>query len=132
MSCGTPCWDAFRSSLQQPGETVRSQVLESLVCWLAPTDCHAGTHTSQLCPAPYCAAMFMWHCLAVLFCSCLQQPGETVRSQVLESLGCWLKLSCGRHLPAGLPDSPLVAAALEGLKVDGTFHAAVDAVSGRG
>lgn len=60
--------------------------------------------------------------------SCLQQPGETVRSQVLESLGCWLKLSGGAGLPAGLPDSPLVAAALEGLKVDGTFDAAVDAV----
>lgn len=66
---------------------------------------------------------------AVLCRSCLQQPGETVRSQVLESLGCWLKLSGGSHLPPGVPESPLVAAALDGLKVDGTFHAAVDAVS---
>jgi hypothetical protein len=52
-----------------------------------------------------------------------------VRSHLLESLGCWLKLSGGSHLPPGLPESPLVAAALDGLKVDGTFHAAVDAVS---
>lgn len=66
--------------------------------------------------------------LCFVWCSCLQQSGETVRSQVLESLGCWLKLSCGSGLPAGLPESPLVAAALEGLKVDGTFDAAVDAV----
>lgn len=60
--------------------------------------------------------------------SCLSQPGETVRGQVLESLGCWLKMSGGIDLPAGLPDSPLVTAALDGLGVDGTFHAAVDAV----
>jgi hypothetical protein len=68
-------------------------------------------------------------CWCVLYCSCLQQPGETVRSQVLESLGCWLKLSGGSHLPPGLAESPLVQAALEGLRVEGTFHAAVDAVS---
>lgn len=61
--------------------------------------------------------------------SCLSQPGETVRGQVLESLGCWLKLSGGADLPAGLPNSPLVGAALEGLEKDGTFHSAVDAVS---
>lgn len=69
--------------------------------------------------------------LFVLFvlCSCLSQPGETVRGQMLESLGCWLKLSGGTDLPAGLPSSPLITAALEGLGVDGTFHAAVDAVS---
>lgn len=48
---------------------------------------------------------------------------------MLESLGCWLKLSGGSHLPPSVPESPLVAAALDGLKVDGTFHAAVDAVS---
>lgn len=67
--------------------------------------------------------------LACCLRSCLQQPAETVRSQVLESLGCWLKLSCGSHLPPGLPESPLVQAALAGLKVDGTFHSAADAVS---
>jgi hypothetical protein len=60
--------------------------------------------------------------------SCLQQPGETVRGQVLEAFGCWLKLSCGANLPPGLPDSPLVSAALQALSVDGTFHAGSDAV----
>uniref|UniRef100_A0A383V7P9 Importin N-terminal domain-containing protein n=1 Tax=Tetradesmus obliquus TaxID=3088 RepID=A0A383V7P9_TETOB len=63
-----------------------------------------------------------------LLTSCLGQPGETVRGQVLESLGCWLKLSGGSDLPQGLAGSALVTAALEGLGVDGTFHAAVDAV----
>eukprot|EP00878_Enallax_costatus_P020398 GHUV01021558.1.p1 GENE.GHUV01021558.1~~GHUV01021558.1.p1 ORF type:complete len:515 (+),score=87.61 GHUV01021558.1:142-1545(+) len=63
-----------------------------------------------------------------LLTSCLSQPGETVRGQVLESLGCWLKLSGGAALPAGLQNSPLVGAALEGLEKDGTFHSAVDAV----
>jgi hypothetical protein len=64
-------------------------------------------------------------------CSCLAQPGETLRSQVLESLGCWLKLSGGADLMPSLPTSPLVQVALDGLAVDGTFHAAVDAVSCR-
>ncbi|KAF6259150.1 armadillo-type protein [Scenedesmus sp. NREL 46B-D3] len=63
-----------------------------------------------------------------LLTSCLAQPGETVRGQVLDSLGCWLKLSGGSDLPQGLAASQLVTAALEGLAVDGTFHAAVDAV----
>jgi len=76
----------------------------------------------------WCAMLCFVQCS--VGCSCLQQSGETVRSQVLESLGCWLKLSCGAGLPAGLPESPLVAAALEGLKVDGTFDAAVNAVGG--
>lgn len=67
--------------------------------------------------------------MLALICSCLQQPGETVRSQVFESLACWLKLSNGANLPPGLPESPLVQAALQGLKVDGTFYAATDAVS---
>lgn len=52
-----------------------------------------------------------------------------MRSQVFESLACWLKLSNGANLPPGLPESPLVQAALQGLKVDGTFYAATDAVS---
>eukprot|EP00879_Flechtneria_rotunda_P018208 GHRR01019098.1.p2 GENE.GHRR01019098.1~~GHRR01019098.1.p2 ORF type:complete len:293 (+),score=112.18 GHRR01019098.1:708-1586(+) len=63
-----------------------------------------------------------------LLTSCLSQTGETVRSQVSESLGCWLKLSGGAGLPAGFASSPLVAAALDGLSVEGTFHAAVDAI----
>jgi hypothetical protein len=69
-------------------------------------------------------------CPACCHCrSCLSQPGETVRSQVLESLGCWLKLSGGSDLPQGMASSQLVTAALDGLAVDGTFDAAVDAVS---
>lgn len=74
-----------------------------------------------------CRAVLLTAC--AMPCSCLQQPGETVRSQVFESLACWLKLSNGANLPPGLPESPLVQAALQGLKVDGTFYAATDAVS---
>ncbi|KAG2500508.1 hypothetical protein HYH03_001285 [Edaphochlamys debaryana] len=81
--------------------------------------------------------------------ACLSQPGERVRTQVLEALGSWLKLNEGRPLPsiaaaaasggaaaasaedaaATLARHPLVAAALEGLQHSGeTFHAAVDAI----
>lgn len=56
-----------------------------------------------------------------------------MRSQVLEAFGCWLRLSGGRGLPQGFgPAHPLVAAALGGLRAEGTFHAAVDAVRGGG
>ncbi|KAG2431638.1 hypothetical protein HYH02_013215 [Chlamydomonas schloesseri] len=78
--------------------------------------------------------------------SCLSQPGERTRTQVLEAFGSWLKLNEGRPLPsiaaavaagagagedaaATLARHPLVAAALEGLQHTGeTFHAAVDAI----
>ncbi|GLC47401.1 hypothetical protein PLESTB_001959900 [Pleodorina starrii] len=80
--------------------------------------------------------------------SCLSQPGERTRTQVLEAFGSWLKLNEGRPLPsiaaaaaAAAPGSggedaaavlarhPLVAASLEGLQTTGeTFHAAVDAI----
>ncbi|GBF90722.1 hypothetical protein Rsub_03023 [Raphidocelis subcapitata] len=66
------------------------------------------------------------HALEVLS-SCLSQP-EHVRGQVLEAFGCWLRLSCGRGLPAGFESHPLVAAATAGLRSEGTFHEAVDAV----
>ena len=47
---------------------------------------------------------------------------------MLEAFGCWLRLSCGRGLPDGMEAHPLVAAATEGLRNEGTFHQAVDAV----
>ncbi|KXZ44767.1 hypothetical protein GPECTOR_62g882 [Gonium pectorale] len=78
--------------------------------------------------------------------SCLSQPGERTRTQVLEAFGSWLKLNEGRPLPtiaaaaaaatggggedaaATLARHPLVAASLEGLQGTGeTFHGAVDA-----
>ncbi|GFR52886.1 hypothetical protein Agub_g15518, partial [Astrephomene gubernaculifera] len=84
--------------------------------------------------------------------SCLSQPGERTRTQVLEAFGSWLKLNEGAPLPAiaaaaaaaaggaavavsgedaaaVLARHPLVASALEGLQGSGeTFHAAVDAI----
>ncbi|KAI8470335.1 MAG: armadillo-type protein [Monoraphidium minutum] len=69
---------------------------------------------------------YLPHALEVLT-SCLSQP-EHVRGQVLEAFGCWLRLSCGRGLPEGFEGHPLVAAAAAGLRSEGTFHEAVDAV----
>ncbi|GIL53842.1 hypothetical protein Vafri_9477 [Volvox africanus] len=81
--------------------------------------------------------------------SCLSQPGERTRTQVLEAFGSWLKLNEGRPLPsiaaaaaatsggagagedatAVLARHRLVEASLEGLHSTGeTFHAAVDAI----
>lgn len=59
--------------------------------------------------------------------SCLAQP-EHVRGQVLEAFGCWLRLSCGQGLPENFESHPLVSAATAGLRSEGTFHQAVDAV----
>jgi hypothetical protein len=57
-------------------------------------------------PALFCKSLFRFNACNVLLsavasccrCSCLPQPGDTVRGQWLESLGCWLKLSRGRLL----------------------------------
>jgi transportin-3 len=68
---------------------------------------------------------------------CLSAPGDRVRSQVLEAFAPWLRLAsdsgmvggAGGPLPAqALLSSPLVAASLEGLGQESTFHASVDAV----
>jgi len=64
-------------------------------------------------------------------------PGGRARSQALEAFAPWLRLAsdggmvggAGAPLPAqALLSSPLVAAVLEGLGDEGTFHASVDAV----
>lgn len=57
------------------------------------------------------------------------QHPEHVRAQVLEAFGCWLRLSEGRGLPPRLEAHPLVSASVGALREEGTFHAAVDAVS---
>jgi hypothetical protein len=67
------------------------------------------------------------YCLACA--SCLAGNGEHLRCQILEAFGCWLRLTEGAGLPQDLTSSPLVAAALEGLDTEPTFHAATDAVS---
>ena len=50
--------------------------------------------------------------------SCLSQPGDRTKEQVLEAFGAWLRLSSGRSLPTDgttLAAHPLTVAALSGL-----------------
>jgi transportin-3 len=68
---------------------------------------------------------------------CLSAPGDRVRSQVLEAFAPWLRLASDSGMVGGaaaplpaqaLLSSPLVAASLDGLAQESTFHASVDAV----
>ncbi|PSC72289.1 transportin-3 isoform X1 [Micractinium conductrix] len=64
-----------------------------------------------------------------ILASCLAAPLSRAREQALDAFTSWLKLTGGTGLNgAMLMQSPLVRAALEGLRSSDTFFAAVDAV----
>ncbi|KAL4452442.1 hypothetical protein ABPG75_008104 [Micractinium tetrahymenae] len=64
-----------------------------------------------------------------ILASCLSAPLPRAREQALDAFTSWLKLTGGMGLNGPmLMQSPLVRAALEGLRSSDTFFAAVDAV----
>lgn len=61
--------------------------------------------------------------------TCLPAPGPRTKEQVLEAFTSWLKLTGGQVLDGpGLTGSPLVRAALEGLRAADAFFPATEAV----